>query len=62
LGEVVKNPRVIISGAITDDGMDWAVFCYLCGVLVSNYSKDAEDLRTPLNIHKALHEKANDEV
>jgi hypothetical protein len=42
--------------------MEWAVFCYLCGEVVSERSTDAEVLRTPLAIHKALHERANDEV
>lgn len=58
----ISNPKVIISGGIGEAGMEWAVFCYLCGEVVSERSTDAEVLRTPLSIHKALHERANDEV
>ncbi len=62
MGKVATAPKVIISGAITDDGMDWAVFCYLCEQVVSERSKDSTTLLKPQDIHKALHRRANDEV
>lgn len=58
----IKNPKVVISGGIYDAGVNWSVFCYLCGDIVSQTVRDPKDLDRPLGIHRALHVKAKDEI
>lgn len=51
------DDAVSISGAPTDEGMSWGLYCTLCELSIGERSYNADDLKPALLEHRLTHKQ-----